>query len=133
MKIKTSELTGAALDWAVAYANLNGKQWEKEHYGSMRVSKTKKLYLNSEMNFPYEPSINWSQGGPIIEREKIEVTPPVPNWWGGAEDTEWMATSLPVVRGEATLETGSTPLIAAMRCYVASKVGDEVEVPDELL
>lgn len=28
---------------------------------------------------------------------------------------------------------GPTPLIAAMRCFVASKLGDEVEVPDELL
>lgn len=27
---------------------------------------------------------------------------------------------------------GPTPLIAAMRCYVASKLGDEVEVPEEL-
>jgi hypothetical protein len=28
---------------------------------------------------------------------------------------------------------GHTPLIAAMRCYVASKLGDEVEIPQELL
>jgi hypothetical protein len=27
---------------------------------------------------------------------------------------------------------GPTPLIAAMRCYVASKLGDEVEIPSEL-
>ncbi len=28
---------------------------------------------------------------------------------------------------------GPTPLIAAMRCYVASKLGDEVDIPEELL
>jgi hypothetical protein len=28
---------------------------------------------------------------------------------------------------------GPTPLIAAMRCYVASKLGDEVDVPEELM
>jgi hypothetical protein len=25
---------------------------------------------------------------------------------------------------------GQTPLIAAMRCYVASKLGDEIEIPE---
>ena len=30
------------------------------------------------------------------------------------------------------MQNGPTPLIAAMRCYVASKLGDEVEVPVEL-
>ena len=28
---------------------------------------------------------------------------------------------------------GPTPLIAAMRCYVASKLGDDVDIPEELL
>lgn len=28
---------------------------------------------------------------------------------------------------------GPTPLIAAMRCYVASKLGDEVDIPEELI
>lgn len=27
---------------------------------------------------------------------------------------------------------GPTPLIAAMRCYVASKLGDNVEIPEKL-
>jgi len=33
----------------------------------------------------------------------------------------------PIIHGK-----GPTPLIAAMRCYVASKLGDEVEIPQEL-
>jgi len=28
--------------------------------------------------------------------------------------------------------TGPTPLIAATRCYVASKLGDDIEIPEEL-
>jgi hypothetical protein len=28
--------------------------------------------------------------------------------------------------------SGPTPLIAAMRCYVASKLGDEIEIPENL-
>ena len=27
---------------------------------------------------------------------------------------------------------GPTPLVAAMRCYVASRLGDEVEISEEL-
>ena len=60
----------------------------------------------------------WAQGGPIIEREKISVYHM--DWLNG--DQKWMA-------GE---QYGPTPLIAAMRAYVASKLGDEIEIPEEL-
>lgn len=66
----------------------------------------------------YSPSTDWSQGGPIIEREKIGV-----HWdsflsiWKAHRDE-----SDPAKR----VGSGKTPLIAAMRCYVASKFGDTV-------
>ena len=59
-------------------------------------------------------SKDWAQGGPIIERELIAI------------HGDWKATL-----GEGTYE-GPTPLIAAMRCYVASKLGAEVDVPELL-
>lgn len=70
----------------------------------------------------FEPSTNWAQGGPLIARM----------FEGGLQLTK--------VAGQvrASLDTpngfyyGPTPLIAAMRCYVASKLGDTVEVPGEL-
>jgi hypothetical protein len=71
----------------------------------------------------YHPSINWSQGGPIIEREGICVFLRSPHW---PENNRWSA------RQEDGASLGSTPLIAAMRCYVASKLGDEVEIPSQL-
>jgi hypothetical protein len=114
MKIKTSELTGAALDWAVAEcAGLITRchVWFIGQQG----------FVHDDAGIPviYSPSTNWAQGGPIIEREKIRLEPCVePDGWGG-----WM--------GRASWY-GETPLIAAMRCYVASKLGYEVEVPDEL-
>lgn len=101
MKIKTSELTGAALDWAVA--------------------KCEGYWLDLVPEGEYTPSSNWSQGGPIIEREKINTS-----IYTGL--MKWMATKNV---GE-TIETGDTCLIAAMRCYVASKLGDTVDVPEEL-
>ena len=109
MKLKTSDLTGAALDWAVTYA----EHGEAAHY----------VFKHNPGFHHY--STDWSQGGPIIERERIHVCPIVldsrdawQSWVDGARHN---------------LLDGPTPLIAAMRCYVASKLGDEVEVPEELV
>jgi hypothetical protein len=39
----------------------------------------------------------------------------------------------PAQRFKHNIQTdGPTPLIAAMRCYVASKLGDEIDIPEEL-
>jgi len=101
--MKTSELTGAALDWAVASAK-----------GYSKIAQT----ISCEIK---DYSTDWAQGGPIIEREVICL---LPHANGG-----WVAT----VHGVAMPhKTGETPLIAAMRCYVASKLGDEVDIPEEL-
>lgn len=99
MMRKTSELTGAALDWAVA--------------------KCEGLKLGG---LPYNPSSNWKYGGPVIEREKIELR---------NDDATGEIWAQPWDQDEYQ-QSGPTPLIAAMRCYVASKLGDEVDVPDEL-
>ena len=96
MKIKTQDLTHAALDWAVSAAN-----------------------EDSDI-YPY--STSWQEGGPIIEREGIRLhRSHTGAWWAGSE----AAPQRPI--------EGPTALIAAMRCFVASKLGDEVDIPDELL
>ena len=108
MKIKTNELIDAALDWAVA--KCAGYRLDLAPEGS------------------YTPSTDWSQGGPIIERERLQVTT--------ERDGTWICSipfAVEIGRYRKYIFThGPTPLIAAMRCYVASKLGDEVEVPDEL-
>jgi len=102
--MKTSELTGAALDWAVAMAeNWAGADFEVKPY-----------------------SIDWAQGGPIIEREGINLR------MHAGTDKQPIAFVW-VNHTPAHRELGDTPLIAAMRCYVASKLGDEVEIPEELI
>lgn len=98
MKIKTQDLTGPALDLAVAMA------WYGYEY---------KLLLPF-----FNPSINWNQGGPLIEREGIAIY----------QSGVWIAE----IGGNKTIE-GPTPLIAAMRCYVATLVGDTVDIPEELV
>ena len=117
MKIKTSELTGPALDWFVwvciggaeAYPKLKGKAFLR----AWRSNSSK--YLN--------PSTEWAQGGPIIERDKINLK---------FYDEEWVADPHDI-DSICQRKHGPTPLIAAMRCYVASRLGDEVEVPYELI
>ncbi len=95
MKIKTDELTGPALDWAVNQ-------------------------IEECCDDPCTPlfSTNWAQGGSIIEREKITL-----EWTG----EDWMA----YIRHDEEF-FGATPLIAAMRCFAASRLGHEVEVPDDM-
>jgi hypothetical protein len=111
--MKTAELTGAALDWAVAKC----EGWSEEGLEDI---------ANGDMFPEHDFSTDWAQGGPIIERENIDLKHHfvcVATIWDrdniGQDD----------LRAKAT---GETPLIAAMRCYVASKLGDEVEVPEEL-
>lgn len=129
MKVKTADLTRPALDWAVGtalqlpveicqifqYGRPNG-----QHYIS--TGETDKD--GAEVDF--EPSEEWSQGGPIIEQEHLEVSPTLSN-------TKWVAGYPNNPTSKQYWSNGSTPLIAAMRCFVAAHLGDEVDVPDELL
>jgi hypothetical protein len=113
--MKTSELTGAQLDWAAGTAN-----GEKLNVGFRNLTYTPK---GKRTLYKYLPSTNWAQGGQIIEREKIRLD----TTWN-CEDGYWSAR-MDTVGG---WWLGDTPLIAAMRAYVASKLGDEVEIPKEL-
>ena len=99
--MRTNELTGAALDWAVAKCEVGAE-------------------FIGEIDDPHFYSTDWSQGGPIIEREGIELL---------CESLGFRWVAIPQKGPEWR---GTTPLIAAMRCYVASKLGDEVEIPEEL-
>jgi hypothetical protein len=118
--VKTSGLIGAQLDWAVA-------QCEKVEVGYINGGIMRRLPRLTPFTGKYQPSTKWSQGGPIIEREEIDIycyTSPKISPDAGL----WLAD----ITGTNFKAYGSTPLIAAMRCYVASKLGNEVEVPEEL-
>jgi hypothetical protein len=117
MKIKVSKATNRQLDWLVATAQgwlaFDRCWWTTKKNSEKNVRQTT---LN------YAPTVSWAQGGQIIEREKIGTVP-------DRKDT-WRANN-PFACTPNT-QYGPTPMVAAMRCYVASKLGDEVEVPDEL-
>ena len=123
VKVKTSELSGAALDWAVAKCEgalhplgnvvIEGK--------SLWLAIDGEAHTYMEEDVKYAPSFDWAQGGPIIEREGIMLE----QW---KTTGYWQAANALV----AKVFTAITPLVAAMRCFVASKLGDEVEIPEEL-
>lgn len=117
MRINTAELTGAALDWAVASA----KGYSKI---AQTISGEIKEFLKMHAEGYHNYSTDWAQGGPIIEREQIGIDCDDQGVWFASYD----------LSADCSVgATGDTPLIAAMRCYVASKLGDAVDIPKELL
>jgi len=125
--MKTNELTGAALDWAVAEAEGLPKAVDSSGLdGPVIVCGFEQEMLHSQHRKgqewkAYQPSTKWALGGPIIERERVETTR-----GGTYVEHFWKATR------HSNAAYGPTPLIAAMRCYVASKLGKEVDIPKEL-
>ena len=118
MKIKTSDLSDIALDYAVGMA-IGHDMSKAVSYGSyLRIP----AHAGSAYTVTFCPSTDWTIGGPLIEREAIELVPDGKGSWCAA------------IRGgdEDDVAQGPTPLIAAMRCVVASRLGDEVDIPNEL-
>ena len=114
MKIKTSELIGPALDWAVQEIEYQRMVAEGEHVKQWALDDHR---AGASIN-PY--STDWLWGGPILEREGISIY---------RMTSDWSAAYNPSV----ATQDGPTPLIAVMRCYVSNCLGNEVEVPEELL
>lgn len=139
MIVKTSELIGDALDWAVTHALFPQASLEFFRYrhalGHLHYSET------------------WAQSGPLLEEEEIAIlrldddygkdergycnNVRLPRW--GAVKGQCCSFNLsdldnrPAYWYEETEVTlGPTPLVAAMRCFVAARLGDTVEVPDNL-
>lgn len=127
--MKTAELTGAELDYWVARA----LGWEffsgpTPPDGSYCLSGSNKWakppgepWQCAECwGFPHAYSTDWARGGPLIEREEIDLN------HRGVEvaPSAWycVATSMHGLERQ-----GHTPLIAAMRAFVAHKFGDEVK------
>lgn len=138
--MKVANLSGAVLDWAVAKAKgyqlykdalLNGETKYGWHVSGLSEDSNDWVSLEA-----YSPSTNWAQGGPIIEREAV-------NWYRNnkrgfpSDDRRWEAyitlnhDEVPMLRVQYR-GRGATQLIAAMRCYVASKLGDDVDIPEWL-
>lgn len=124
MKVKTSELIGPALDWAVATAD---GQEVNVGPGSKQVD----IHFAPGLRQCWSPSTNWSQGGPLIDRYDVffdKYPYDSPGFVVARIGIEWPS-------GPNQFSVPSSPgrLIAAMRAIVAAKLGEEVDVPEGLV
>lgn len=147
-QIKISELVGPALDWAVAQYSGTVKLSLSDF--SFQIRKYGFIQLRS--GGTYSPSTDWKQAGDIIGLEGIAIRKHSAGTWyamlsadlGDGEHASWSQFTARggerygveswAVKKRQQRFCGETPLIAAMRCYVASKAKSEtVEVPDVLV
>lgn len=122
MKYKVSELEGARL--AAAVAKAEGLEWR--FCSGMDVlpvdaedGESVAAWVDGILPF-YE--LDWPTMGPIIDRQRIDL-----RWDGQCWEADCWRTFVHEEGG--TRYQGSSPLIAAMRAYAASRFGDEVELP----
>lgn len=117
--MKTETLTRSALNWAVAKAE------------GLTDDKDLSIVLNKVLIWDdiggwieYSPSTDWAQGGPIIERERISL-----RFW---TNVTMVHAYTPNPREDDWASDPKSILIAAMRAHVAHKLGDEVDIPDNI-
>jgi hypothetical protein len=115
MKVKTSEAKDQVLNYLVAKCEGKTKLYQIRRGDSRVIDTDHPEYFEQYKRQHDEYSTDWAQGGPIIERERIGF-----KYTGTAmEFVAWVNGELSTVNDQH----GPTPLIAAMRCYVASKLG----------
>lgn len=120
---KVSELNGNQLNLFVAMCE-GIKMVDHFTVGLPFLERNGELFTISDLNY----SKKWSLGGPIIERESMTIW-----FWGFDEFDNALAIWCAAPYGNGITVNGFGPLEAAMRCYVVSKLGTEVEIPDVLI
>ena len=126
MKHKTSDLEGALLDAAVARCLGHAPYFGRSH--REHSNEPPSLCWHDSDSWPTARySSDWGVAGPITQRERI--VPVYGERW--TEGPGWHAYDYECFEHvhTAPLGAGPTPLISAMRAYVRSRLGDEVELP----
>lgn len=125
--MRVKELEGPLLDYWVAKA-LGEKPSISPVDGLCRIDwRLDPVPCQSDPGHVFQPSTNWNQGGPVIERENISLDTGDGEWSALHGTTFDCSAGLPPL---GDIFSAQTPLVAAMRAYVASKYGKEV--PDEI-
>lgn len=126
IEVKTADLIGPALDWAVA--QVEGVNYRQDGIKCKTRIAPRKWHHYTEPNF--SPSTDWSWGGPLIDEYAISIMKPL------FDDGIWIAERINETgefhSGEGR-QVGGTALIAMCRSLVSVLVGDTVSVPKELM
>lgn len=133
LKVNTSELSGAALDWAIAVQEgrtvvldpMAFKTGSQSGHWVWEEKEENKKNIYQIIGLDYSPSSNWEQAGTLMERHNVYPScyhgcdKNNPNKYQAGEDVSWCR--------------GDTPLVAVMRSLVRAKVGDEIYIPEGLV
>ncbi len=121
IEVKTTELEGATLDWAVAVAIGHKPRTGGKCAYPVEIEDWNKP--DTQVNAArFEPSTDWAQGGPLIEKYRIEPHP-YNGIIGGKLCKAWKVGS----------QSHTGLLVAACRSIVVRELGDVVGVPAELM
>lgn len=139
VKVKTAELTGAALNWAVA--QVLGFTVKKSAYDTdfWHCEELCQPYWYNGPVEDYKPSSDWSHGGPLVDAlmktGKWEVVQSVTA--GEVAVQNYNSECVPVDGKDWDADilyfSSKSLLIAFCRAFVASERGEEVEVPQDLV
>lgn len=123
MKVKTSELIGKPLDYAVAKSITKLKHGRLE-FGFPGIWGSFSLSNLSQAIKRFDPSSNWLLCGCLIEEYHLVIESNMA--------AEWCAQA-PMDSGGWSLMRGPSPMVAACRAIVTARWGDTVDIPDELV
>jgi len=129
--MKTADLEGALIDYWVAKAEGYAITWCNQHDDPNDLYYPNFYWSGNDLTGKrivecmFQPSMDWSIAGPIIEREKICLEWSTEGWDACRMTEELEMKMMPDIHRKE----GPTPLLAAMRCFVAQKYGEEV--PDK--
>ncbi|MNM55271.1 hypothetical protein D3C81_664070 [compost metagenome] len=125
IEVKTADLVGEALGWAVGKAERLNLELVPPEYGNPWRVFVRYRATATERSERYNPWKNWALGGPLIEKQMVSLHCPqsTDDVWAG-----WVITD----KGEFC-QAGDSALIASSRAIVAARLGDTVQVPKELM
>ncbi|MBA6096384.1 DUF2591 domain-containing protein [Pseudomonas juntendi] len=125
IEVKTADLVGEALGWAVGMADGLELEMEPPHYNTSWRVFARHRYTVTEQAKRFNPWEDWAVGGPLLQKHNVSLHCPQKDWdyWAA-----WITEN-----GKDVAQGADLPLPAACRAIVAHKIGDTVQVPKELM
>lgn len=133
MKVRTHDLTTKQMSFLVSMIEMPHLVWGD----TIGIHAHSSQIIVPELNEPdcYTPYMGWDMFGDIVEREGIDIYCNVPTnrkhkdvAWRGSWAAQYHRCGI-----ESERYYGNTAIIAAVKCFIAHKLGENIELPDELV